>query len=111
MLLLVLDREDDEDRDRGSGLGSSTIPGTRWTPSSTSDQPSSSARSDEARTPTLTFRACCRKPNSSGSSASGKASPASKLEWWIAGMKSREKNARIVWRMKSVEVTRVIPKR
>ena len=43
--------------------------------------------------------------------ASAIARPASKLEWWIAGMNSCEKNARIVWRMKSVEVTRVIPSR
>ena len=52
-------------RSRTQGRGSSTIPGTRCTPSSTSDQPSSSARSDDARTPTLTFRACWRKPSRS----------------------------------------------
>ena len=45
-----------------------TSPGTMCTPSSTIDQPSWSARSIEARTPTSTFRDCWRKPNSSGSS-------------------------------------------
>src|SRR3954447_24386772 len=94
-----------------SDRGSSTIPGTRWTPSSTSDQSSSSARSDEAPTPTSTFRACCTKPYSTGSSASGYTSPASKLDWWMAGMNAREKKARIVCRTKSVDVTRVMPKR
>ena len=40
-----------------------SIPGTRWTPSSTIDQPSSSARSIAARTPTSTSRVCSRKPS------------------------------------------------
>src|SRR3954454_25055394 len=90
-----------------------SIPGTRWTPSITTDQPSSRGRSIAARTPTSTSRVCSRKPCSTASppssSSSAIAFPASKLEWWIAGMNSREKKARIVWRTKSGGVTRVIP--
>ena len=37
--------------------------------------------------------------------------PASKLETWTEGISEGGKYARIVWRMKSVEVTRVIPSR
>ena len=46
-------------------------------------------------------------------SSSARLSPssASKLEKCTDGMNSREKNARIVCRMKSVEVTRVMPSR
>src|SRR5579884_3449901 len=44
-----------------------TSPGTRWTPSSTIDHPSASARSIAASTPTSTFRVWSTKPGSAGS--------------------------------------------
>ena len=50
-----------------------SIPGTRWTPSSTIDQPSVSARSIAASTPTSTFRVWSRKPRSVGSPVSASA--------------------------------------
>src|SRR5918996_5778968 len=61
-----------------------SAPGTRWTPSSASECPSSRALPITARTPTSTFRVCSRKPMSAGSASSpsgtSTASPASKLE-------------------------------
>ena len=47
-----------------------SIPGTRWTPSMTIDQPSSSDRSIAAWTPTRTWRVCSRNPWRSGSTSS-----------------------------------------
>src|SRR5438093_765819 len=58
------------------------MPGTRWTPSSTIDQPSCNARSIDARTPTRTLRVWSRKPATIASAASSgerRASPAAKL--------------------------------
>ena len=64
-------------------IGGGIRPGTRCTPSSTIDQPSCSARSSAARTPTRTLRVCSRKPATAASTASSgarSAAPASKLE-------------------------------
>jgi len=51
------------------------------------------------------------KPGSIPSVVSSGPTRASKLEKCTDGMKSLEKKARIVWRMKSVDVTRVMPSR
>ena len=70
-------------RRRAPSICAGTSPGTRWTPSSTIDQPSCSARSSAARTPTRTLRVCSRNPAIAGSAASSgarSAAAASKLE-------------------------------
>ena len=111
VLVLVLDREDGEDRD--SAFGARQL-----------DEARHEMDAFEHERPALLERALRRRAHADVDVARlrheaelervvgvGERIPASKLEWWIAGMKSSEKNARIVWRMKSVDVTRVIPKR
>ena len=66
---------------RARRRSAASMPGTRCTPSSTIDQPSWSARSIAASTPTSTLRVWSRKPSSiARSGSSGADAAASKLE-------------------------------
>ena len=90
-------------------------PGTMCTPSMMVRWPSVMARSTTALTPTAMLLACSMKPASSASlqSGSGMRTPAaaSNDEYWISGMRSGAKKARMTWRTVSVETTREMPRR
>ena len=109
-------------------ISSSLIESTQWTtsaPSTSRDHPGHEVHALEHERPALLERPLDRRAHAEqhvlrlldepdehrSRHLARRASAASKLEKWIEGMKSRAKNARIVWRTKSVEVTRVIPSR
>ena len=90
-----------------------TSPGTRWTPSSTIDHPSVSARCNAASTPTHTCRRLLDETDDGRVARDLLVERLPRLEARVVDRRHElgEKKARIVCRMKSVDVTRVMPSR
>ena len=106
--LLLLDREHAVDDQRALDLaGSSRARGARPRARATIP-PGARARSPRAR---RSARSASARRTIRARRGARRSSGTSKLERWIEGMKSCGRNARIVWRTKSVELTRVIPSR